>query len=109
MEEQKKVNLPDDIIKLICDMCATHDINSIMNTIYRYSYKYDLSEAQATELNELMAKRKFAFVKQHGLSVFDVDGKQVVALNKGNAERKVLGIKKKKVVNKYSNNYKSKK
>lgn len=105
MEEQKKETLPDDIFKLVCNMCATHDINSIINTIYRYSYKYDLSEAQATELNELMAKRKFAFIIQHGLNVFDVDGKQVVALNKGNAERKALGIKKKKVVNKYSNNY----
>lgn len=109
MEEQKKETLPDDIFKLVCNMCATHDINSIMNTIYRYSYKYDLSEAQATELNELMAKRKFTFVKQHGLSVFEVDGKQVVALNKKNAERKALGVKKKKVINKYSNNYPRKK
>ena len=96
----KYTDIDFDKIKKIV---STYDIDTISGLIYRN--KEYLTEEQIGVINEILIDRKILRTVKGGLRAFEIDGKMVIAMNKENAERKIIGKKKKKVKNVYSNDY----
>ena len=85
-------------------IALTHDIHTIVAELSRFR-KEQITEEQISILNEILSARKFHNVIKMGLNVFEVNGTQVIALNKKNAERKVSGVRVKRKRVPYSNKY----
>lgn len=86
------------------NIALQYDIYTFIGSLYHYKQN-QLSKEQVDTLNEILSARKFQHIIKSGLNVFEVNGKQVVALNKENAERKASGIRVKRKSVPYSNKY----